>query len=131
MYSDSFFSFNCYVQHHYKLCYTCKIGSKILKTGVMLLSSCWKHYSILLHLEDRKFSQHYKELLEQYLSGINICIQSLGFVIILKNTNALLLVWHWYMYNVLWVSGCIFIFNKEVIIDVVLVLFGSLCVCVF
>ncbi|KAB1222327.1 hypothetical protein CJ030_MR2G002032 [Morella rubra] len=45
-------------------------GPKILKTGVMLLSSCWKHYGMLLHLEDQKFSQHYKELLDQYLSGI-------------------------------------------------------------
>lgn len=43
---------------------------KILKTGVLLLSSCWKHYSRLLHLEDHKISQHYKDLLEQYLSGI-------------------------------------------------------------
>ncbi|XP_020211045.1 uncharacterized protein LOC109795896 isoform X1 [Cajanus cajan] len=44
--------------------------SNALKTGDLLLSSCWKHYSMLLHLEDKKFSQHYKELLEQYLSGI-------------------------------------------------------------
>ncbi|KAM4091257.1 hypothetical protein ACJW30_09G123600 [Castanea mollissima] len=51
-------------------CFQDEAGSKIVKTGVMLLSSCWKHYGILLHLEDRKFSQHYKELLEQYLSGI-------------------------------------------------------------
>ncbi|OIV92331.1 hypothetical protein TanjilG_10541 [Lupinus angustifolius] len=41
-----------------------------LKTGDLLLSSCWKHYSMLLHLEDQKFSQNYKELLNQYLSGI-------------------------------------------------------------
>ncbi|KAK9986731.1 hypothetical protein SO802_031682 [Lithocarpus litseifolius] len=51
-------------------CFQDEAGSKVLKTGVTLLSSCWKHYGILLHLEDRKFSQHYKELLEQYLSGI-------------------------------------------------------------
>ncbi|XP_061373685.1 uncharacterized protein LOC133316013 isoform X2 [Gastrolobium bilobum] len=44
--------------------------SNALKTGDLLLSSCWKHYSMLLHLEDQKFSQHYKELLDQYLSGI-------------------------------------------------------------
>lgn len=51
-------------------CFQDEAGSKILKTGVMLLSSCWKHYGMLLHLEDSKFSQHYKELLDQYLSGI-------------------------------------------------------------
>ncbi|XP_022766713.1 uncharacterized protein LOC111311531 isoform X2 [Durio zibethinus] len=45
-------------------------GSKILKTRALLLSSCWKHYGMLLHLEDKKFTQQYKELLEQYLSGI-------------------------------------------------------------
>ena len=27
---------------------------------------------MLLHLEDSKFSQHYKELLDQYLSGIQV-----------------------------------------------------------
>ncbi|KAM7524534.1 hypothetical protein LguiA_014436 [Lonicera macranthoides] len=45
-------------------------GSKMVKTGVLLLSSCWKYYGILLHLEDHKNSQHYRELLDQYLSGI-------------------------------------------------------------
>ncbi|XP_027939676.1 uncharacterized protein LOC114193892 [Vigna unguiculata] len=44
--------------------------SNALKTGDLLLCSCWKHYSVLLHLEDKKFSQHYKELLDQYMSGI-------------------------------------------------------------
>ncbi|XP_045793361.1 uncharacterized protein LOC123888366 isoform X3 [Trifolium pratense] len=44
--------------------------SNAFKTGDLLLSSCWKHYYLLLHLEDQKFSQHYKELLDQYLSGI-------------------------------------------------------------
>ncbi|KAL1312396.1 hypothetical protein HN51_039011 [Arachis hypogaea] len=44
--------------------------SDALKTGDLVLSSCWKHYSMLLHLEDHKFSKHYKELLDQYLSGI-------------------------------------------------------------
>ncbi|KHN26335.1 hypothetical protein GLYMA_19G141900v4 [Glycine max] len=47
-----------------------KTDSNVLKTGDLLLSSCWKHYSMLLHLEDKKFSQHYKELLNQYMSGI-------------------------------------------------------------
>ncbi|XVE61173.1 hypothetical protein DITRI_Ditri06bG0018400 [Diplodiscus trichospermus] len=45
-------------------------GSQILKTRVLLLSSCWKHYGMLLHLEDKKFTKQYKELLDQYLSGI-------------------------------------------------------------
>ncbi|KAF7819009.1 armadillo/beta-catenin-like repeat protein [Senna tora] len=44
--------------------------SKVLKTGDLLLSSCWKHYSRLLYLEDKKFPHHYRELLDQYLSGI-------------------------------------------------------------
>ncbi|KAB2636135.1 hypothetical protein D8674_026669 [Pyrus ussuriensis x Pyrus communis] len=45
-------------------------GSKVVKTGALLLYSCWKHYGMLMHLEDQKFSQHYKELLDQYLAGI-------------------------------------------------------------
>lgn len=40
--------------------------------GALLLSSCWKHYSVLLHMEDQKFSKTSKELLEQYLSGIKV-----------------------------------------------------------
>lgn len=40
--------------------------------GALLLSSCWKHYSVLLHMEDQKFSKISKELLEQYLSGIKV-----------------------------------------------------------
>ncbi|XP_070052827.1 uncharacterized protein [Nicotiana tomentosiformis] len=47
-----------------------KADSQMLKSGVLLLSSCWKHYGMLLHLEDHKFAQKYTELLEQYLSGI-------------------------------------------------------------
>ncbi|KAG5615548.1 hypothetical protein H5410_015372 [Solanum commersonii] len=47
-----------------------KADSEMLKRGVLLLSSCWKHYGMLLHLEDNKFPQQYTELLEQYLSGI-------------------------------------------------------------
>lgn len=43
---------------------------QILKTGILLLSSCWKHYGMLAHLVDCNFSLQYKELLEQYLSGI-------------------------------------------------------------
>ncbi|CAL5352111.1 unnamed protein product [Camellia sinensis] len=45
-------------------------GSQMHKTGVLLLSSRWKHYGMLMHLEDYKFYQHYKELVDQYLSGI-------------------------------------------------------------
>ncbi|KAJ4706438.1 putative ARM repeat superfamily protein [Melia azedarach] len=45
-------------------------GSKVLKTGPLLLFSCWKHYCVLLHLEDRNFSKNCRELLDQYLSGI-------------------------------------------------------------
>ncbi|CAK7342514.1 unnamed protein product [Dovyalis caffra] len=45
-------------------------GGNILKTGALLLSSCWKHYSTLLHLEDNRFSQHCNDLLNQYISGI-------------------------------------------------------------
>lgn len=43
-----------------------------MKTGSLLLSSCWKHYGMLMCLEDRKFSQQHKELLDQYLSGIKV-----------------------------------------------------------
>ncbi|OMO71598.1 Cytochrome P450 [Corchorus olitorius] len=49
-------------------------GSQILKSGALLLSSCWKHYGMLLHLEDYKLTKNYKELLDQYLSGIQICL---------------------------------------------------------
>ncbi|XP_023752977.1 uncharacterized protein LOC111901348 isoform X1 [Lactuca sativa] len=45
-------------------------GSQKVKTGILLLSSCWKHYGILLHLEDHRLSNRHKELLDQYLSGI-------------------------------------------------------------
>ncbi|XP_011020335.1 PREDICTED: uncharacterized protein LOC105122745 isoform X2 [Populus euphratica] len=45
-------------------------GGNILKTEALLVSSCWKIYSTLLHLEDRRFSQHCDDLLNQYISGI-------------------------------------------------------------
>ncbi|XP_076905850.1 uncharacterized protein LOC143561739 isoform X2 [Bidens hawaiensis] len=45
-------------------------GQRMVKTGMLLLSSCWKHYGILLHLEDHQISNRYKELLDQYLAGI-------------------------------------------------------------
>ncbi|KAJ8638025.1 hypothetical protein MRB53_012292 [Persea americana] len=41
-----------------------------LNVGVMLLSSCWKHYVMLLRLEDPRFSQNYMELVDQYISAI-------------------------------------------------------------
>ncbi|KAK8705328.1 hypothetical protein V6N13_048932 [Hibiscus sabdariffa] len=44
--------------------------AQILKTRALLLSSCWKHYGMLLHLEDKRSTKQYKELLDQYLSGI-------------------------------------------------------------
>ncbi|KAK7285567.1 hypothetical protein RJT34_20343 [Clitoria ternatea] len=53
-----------------------RADANALKTGDLLLSSCWKHYSMLLHLEDKKFSQHYKELLDQYLSGIQYYMEN-------------------------------------------------------
>ncbi|KAA8517047.1 hypothetical protein F0562_017135 [Nyssa sinensis] len=56
-------------KRHYG-CFQNEAGSPMLKTGVLLLSSCWKHYGMLLYLEDNRFSQHYGELLDQYLSGI-------------------------------------------------------------
>ncbi|KAJ9543843.1 hypothetical protein OSB04_023550 [Centaurea solstitialis] len=45
-------------------------GPPKVKTGLLLLSSCWKHYGILLHLEDHRISDRHKELLDQYLAGI-------------------------------------------------------------
>ncbi|KAK1427113.1 hypothetical protein QVD17_15796 [Tagetes erecta] len=45
-------------------------GQRMGKSGMLLLSSCWKHYGILLHLEDHRLSNCHKELLDQYLSGI-------------------------------------------------------------
>ncbi|XP_056696131.1 uncharacterized protein [Spinacia oleracea] len=45
-------------------------GSQFQTTGVLILSSCWKHYSMLSLLEDIEFYQRYDELVEQYLSGI-------------------------------------------------------------
>ncbi|KAK4281861.1 hypothetical protein QN277_013308 [Acacia crassicarpa] len=50
--------------------------SNVIKSGDLLLSSCWKHYSRLLYLEDKKFPQHYKELFDQYLSGIQYYVEN-------------------------------------------------------
>ncbi|VVB06055.1 unnamed protein product [Arabis nemorensis] len=51
-------------------------GTEISRAGALLLSSCWKHYSVLLLMEDQKFSKISKELLEQYLSGIKYYSES-------------------------------------------------------
>lgn len=51
---------------------TSKTGSRIIKSRMLLLSSCWKHYSVLVCLDNRKGSLHYKQLLEQYLSGLQV-----------------------------------------------------------
>lgn len=53
-----------------------KGGTEVSMGGALLLSSCWKHYSVLLHMEDQKFSKISKELLEQYLSGIKYYSES-------------------------------------------------------
>ncbi|XP_024965628.1 uncharacterized protein LOC112505833 isoform X1 [Cynara cardunculus var. scolymus] len=45
-------------------------GPPKVKTGMLLLSSCWKHYGILLHLENHRISDRHNELLDQYLAGI-------------------------------------------------------------
>nr|GEV80365.1 hypothetical protein [Tanacetum cinerariifolium] len=45
-------------------------GSQMVKTGMLLLSSCWRHYGVLLHLEDHQISSRHKELMDQYVSGI-------------------------------------------------------------
>ncbi|KVI11344.1 Armadillo-like helical [Cynara cardunculus var. scolymus] len=47
-----------------------KTGPPKVKTGMLLLSSCWKHYGILLHLENHRISDRHNELLDQYLAGI-------------------------------------------------------------
>ncbi|KAL3533812.1 hypothetical protein ACH5RR_007333 [Cinchona calisaya] len=52
------------------VCFQNEADMQMLKTGIMLLSSCWKHYGMLSHLEDYNFPRQYKELLEEYLSGI-------------------------------------------------------------
>ncbi|GMH08179.1 hypothetical protein Nepgr_010019 [Nepenthes gracilis] len=48
-------------------------GFNPLKTGVLLLSSCWKHYSMLLRLEHREFLRHCNKLVDQYISGMQLC----------------------------------------------------------
>ncbi|XP_020879754.1 uncharacterized protein LOC9314231 isoform X1 [Arabidopsis lyrata subsp. lyrata] len=51
-------------------------GTAASAGGALLLSSCWRHYSVLLHMEDQKFPKISKELLEQYLSGIKYYSES-------------------------------------------------------
>ncbi|XP_027068028.1 uncharacterized protein [Coffea arabica] len=57
-------------QTRYVCCQNEAGDMQMLKTGVLLLSSCWKHYGMLSHLEDCNFSRQYKGLLDEYLSGI-------------------------------------------------------------
>ncbi|XP_074378983.1 uncharacterized protein LOC141720455 isoform X2 [Apium graveolens] len=56
-------------KNHYS-CFSVDKDRQIVKAGALLFSSCWKHCSVLLHLEDRIFSQYYKELLDHFISGI-------------------------------------------------------------
>ncbi|GAB2233247.1 hypothetical protein Droror1_Dr00002466 [Drosera rotundifolia] len=55
-----------------KTYYGCRdeAGSKVPNAGVLLVASCWKHYSMLLRLDDREILQNSTDLLDQYLSGI-------------------------------------------------------------
>ncbi|KAK4755413.1 hypothetical protein SAY87_009170 [Trapa incisa] len=53
-------------------CLEDEADGKFLNAGKLLLSSCWKHYCTLLHLEEQNFSQTCRERLEQYLSGVQI-----------------------------------------------------------
>ncbi|KAH6818792.1 hypothetical protein C2S51_002395 [Perilla frutescens var. frutescens] len=57
-------------------CFQDQTELHMMKTGSLLLSSCWKHYGMLMCLEDRKLSQQHKELLDQYLSGIKFYADS-------------------------------------------------------
>ncbi|XP_042048334.1 uncharacterized protein LOC121794300 isoform X1 [Salvia splendens] len=59
-------------------CFQKQTELHMLKTGSLLLSSCWKHYGMLMFLEDSKFSQQHKELLDQYLSGIKFYTENKG-----------------------------------------------------
>ncbi|XP_017241789.1 uncharacterized protein LOC108214347 isoform X2 [Daucus carota subsp. sativus] len=56
-------------KHHYS-CFRADKDQQMVKAGALLFSSCWKHCSVLLHLEDHSFSQNYKELLDHFISGI-------------------------------------------------------------
>ncbi|KAL9252043.1 hypothetical protein AKJ16_DCAP05892 [Drosera capensis] len=51
-------------------CFSDEAGSKVPNAGVLLVASCWKHYSMLLRLDDREILQNSTDLLDQYLSGI-------------------------------------------------------------
>ncbi|GAB4851595.1 hypothetical protein Ancab_030997 [Ancistrocladus abbreviatus] len=53
-------------------CFHDEAGSKALKTGILLLSSCWKHYGKLLQLEDSEILVHCEGLIDQYLAGMQI-----------------------------------------------------------
>ncbi|KAI3891549.1 hypothetical protein MKX03_033096 [Papaver bracteatum] len=57
------------IKKHYTLVPE-QAGDDTVKTGTALLSSCWKHYCMLLRLEDYRFSKSYMEMLNQYILGI-------------------------------------------------------------
>ncbi|KAJ8769650.1 hypothetical protein K2173_005253 [Erythroxylum novogranatense] len=50
--------------------------ANIIETRRLLLSSCWKHYSMLLHLEDSTFHEHCSGLLDEYIHGIQYYTKS-------------------------------------------------------
>lgn len=62
------------IKLHYS-CHSDEAGGKLLKGGIMLLCSSWKHYAMLMLLEDHRFSQHYGKMLEQYMSAIQLYMQ--------------------------------------------------------
>lgn len=78
----------CSTFSSYILFFVKKTEMQMMKTGSSLLSSCWKHYGMLMHLEDHKFSQQYKELLDQYLSGIQVAL-------LLRSVFTLLMLREW------------------------------------
>ncbi|CAA7399297.1 unnamed protein product [Spirodela intermedia] len=50
-------------------------GGESLRNGVLLLSSCWKHYGMLLRFEKYKSSQDCLQVLDQYLSALEFYTQ--------------------------------------------------------
>ncbi|XP_020526344.1 uncharacterized protein LOC18439992 isoform X1 [Amborella trichopoda] len=50
-------------------------GKQMPDTGILLLSSCWKHYVKLLRLDDHTFSVNFMELLKQYIAGLQLYTQ--------------------------------------------------------
>ena len=52
-----------------------KAGGSSLRNGVLLLSSCWKHYAMLLCFETQKCSPDLLQVLDQYLSALEVLSQ--------------------------------------------------------